>query len=133
MQCPKCNSPMKEIKIEILHGSVVVDKCENCQGLWFDQGEAEALKGRWMADFLDSGDPEVGKSYDAVRNISCPRCSKPMKHMTDPNQPHLRFEVCDKEICDKHCMFMDAGEFTDFKHETPLDIFRGLIALVKKS
>jgi hypothetical protein len=24
-------------------------------------------------------------------------------------------------------MFMDAGEFTDFKHESLLDFFRGLI------
>jgi len=128
MECPKCNSPMKEIKIEILHGSVVIDKCESCQGLWFDHGEAEALKGRWMADFLDSGDPEVGKSYDAVRDVDCPRCGKPMKHMADPNQPHLTYEVCEE-----HGVFMDAGEFTDYKHETPLDILRGLMALVRKS
>ena len=128
MKCPKCNSPMKEIKIEILHGRVIIDKCESCEGLWFDHGEAEALKDHWMADFADSGDPEVGKTYDAVRDINCPRCGKPMKHMTDPNQPHLRYEVCAD-----HGMFMDAGEFTDFKHETPLDIFRGLLALIRKS
>ncbi len=128
MECPKCNSPMKEIKIEILHGQVIIDKCESCQGLWFDHGEAEALKGKWMADFADTGDPEVGKSYDAVREINCPRCGKPMQHVKDPKQPHLGYEVCAE-----HGMFMDAGEFTDYKHETPLDIFRGLMALVRRS
>lgn len=127
MECPKCNSPMKEIKIEILHGHVIIDKCESCQGLWFDHGEAEALKGNWMADFADSGDPDVGKSYNVVRDIDCPRCSKKMTHIADPRQPHLLYE-----LCDEHGIFMDAGEFTDYKHETPMDLFRGLLALIKK-
>jgi len=118
---------MKEVKIAILHGHVIIDKCEICQGLWFDHGEAEALKGRWMADFADSGDPQLGKSYDAMRDINCPRCGKRMKRVRDDRQPHLTYEVCEE-----HGMFMDAGEFTDYKHETPLDLFRGLFALIKR-
>ena len=54
MDCPKCNSAMQELKIETLHGQVVIDKCESCSGLWFDNGEAEQLKGDWMAEFADS-------------------------------------------------------------------------------
>ena len=127
MECPKCSSPMKEIKISVLHGNVVIDQCEKCQGLWFDHGEAEALKGSWMADFVDSGDPEAGKDFDKVRDIKCPICGKPMKNVTDPRQKHLNYEVCEE-----HGMFMDAGEFTDFKHETPMDLVRGLFALVKR-
>ena len=127
MECPKCSSSMKEIRISLLHGSVVVDQCENCQGLWFDHGEAEALKGRWMADFIDSGDPESGKAFDKQRDIDCPRCGEPMQHVTDPKQKHLTYEVCEE-----HGMFMDAGEFTDYKHETPMDLVRGLFALVKR-
>ena len=37
----------------------MIDKCESRSGLWFDNGEAEQLKGDWMAEFADSGDPEV--------------------------------------------------------------------------
>jgi len=29
-------------------------------------------------------------------------------------------------------MFMDAGEFTDYKHETLLDIFRDLVASLRR-
>ncbi|MBT7764718.1 MAG: zf-TFIIB domain-containing protein, partial [Gammaproteobacteria bacterium] len=47
MECPKCNSAMHEIEIETLHGKVVIDKCERCEGLWFDNGEAEQLKNDW--------------------------------------------------------------------------------------
>ena len=127
MNCPKCNSNMKELKIETLHGPVVIDQCEGCKGLWFDIGEAEQLKGDWMADFLDSGDPEVGKTYNTVRDVECPRCGKPMQHVNDPKQKHLEYEACEE-----HGMFMDAGEFTDFKHETLLDIFRDLASRIKR-
>jgi len=29
-------------------------------------------------------------------------------------------------------MFMDAGEFTDFKHETLIDIFRDVVSGLKR-
>jgi hypothetical protein len=29
-------------------------------------------------------------------------------------------------------MFMDAGEFTDYKHETLMDLFKGLVASLKR-
>jgi Zn-finger nucleic acid-binding protein len=119
---------MKELKIETLQGQVIIDQCEGCKGLWFDNGEAEQLKKDWMADFLDSGDPEVGKTYNSVRDIECPRCGKPMKKINDPKQKHLEYEACEE-----HGMFMDAGEFTDYKHETLLDIFRDVIARLKRS
>ena len=109
------------------HGQVVIDKCTNCKGLWFYNGEAEQLKGDWMADFADSGDSEVGKTYDTVREVKCPRCDKLMQTLNDPKQSHLQYEACEE-----HGMFMDAGEFTDYKHETLLDIFRDFVASIKR-
>lgn len=128
MQCPKCEGEMKELKIETLHGRVVIDRCERCSGLWFDNGEAEKLKDDWMADFADSGDPDVGRTYNRVRDIHCPRCDKPMTRLTDSRQPHLEYEGCEE-----HGMFMDAGEFTDYKHETLLDYFRGMVSALKRA
>ena len=32
-----------------------------------------------------------------------------------------------KDICRKHGIFLDAGEFRDFKSESLMDLFRGLI------
>ena len=122
MDCPKCNFEMLEMKIETLHGQVVIDKCNSCKGLWFDNGEAEQLKGGWMADFADSGDPSVGKTYNTVRDIKCPRCGKEMEKTSDSKQKHIWYE-----ICHDHGIFMDAGEFTDFKFESLFDRFRTLV------
>lgn len=80
-----------------------------------------------MADFADSGDPEVGKTYNTVRDIDCPRCGVTMKKVNDAKQTHLQYEVCEE-----HGMFMDAGEFTDYKHETLLDIFRDAVASIRR-
>ena len=85
-----------------------VDKCERCEGLWFDNGEAEQLKSDWMADFLDSGDPAVGRTYNAVRDIQCPRCGDPMKKINDAKQSHIEYEACAA-----HGVFMDAGEIVE--------------------
>jgi Zn-finger nucleic acid-binding protein len=103
-------------------GNLLIDRCTNCKGMWFDHGEAELLKSKWMGDALDTGSASEGKKWDTVDDISCPRCGKDMEKASDPDQPHIWYEVC-KE----HGMFMDAGEFTDYKHETLADWFRSLI------
>ena len=119
MECPKCHANMEEIT----YGrDLTVDRCVSCKGIWFDVGEAEILKGKWMSEFLDSGDPKVGKEFDKIVDINCPRCGKKMDKIADPKQYHIWYEACEE-----HGMYLDAGEFTDFKYETLLDKFRDLV------
>ncbi len=119
MECPKCQANMEEIT----YGrNMTIDRCTNCKGIWFDVGEAEILRGKWMSEFLDSGDPRIGKQYDKIVDINCPRCGKKMDKIADPKQTHIWYEACEE-----HGMYFDAGEFTDYKYETFLDKIRGLI------
>ena len=123
MDCPKCNSEMQEHSISTLQGQVTIDRCTSCGGLWFDEGEAEILRDDWMSDFLDSGDPKVGKEQNLnTDEIKCPRCGKPMETVRDPDQHHIEYEACEE-----HGMFMDAGEFTDYKHENLVESFMKVI------
>lgn len=39
MKCPKCGGDMQEMKME----SVMIDRCGNCGGIFFDAGEVEML------------------------------------------------------------------------------------------
>ena len=119
MECPKCHSAMEEVT----YGrNTVIDRCTNCKGIWFDEGEAETLKGKWMSEFIDSGDPEVGRKYNKVEDVDCPRCGKRMLKVSDPKQPHIWYEACEE-----HGMYFDAGEFTDYKYETLMDKFRDFL------
>ena len=127
MDCPKCHASMEEVTLSTLTGGVTVDRCKNCHGIWFDIGEAEALKDKWMSDYVDSGDPGVGRDHKKIRDIDCPRCGKRMQELSDPLQIHIQYEACDE-----HGMYFDAGEFTDYKYETLMDIFRGFVFAVRK-
>ena len=40
MKCPKCFSPM----VKVQFADAQVDRCTNCQGLFFDEFEKEALE-----------------------------------------------------------------------------------------
>lgn len=126
MDCPKCNAAMNEKDFRTLQGLVTFDQCSSCRGFWFDTGEAEKLKDAWRPDFIDSGDPEKGKELNKVRDVNCPRCGKQMDQVSDPKQRHIQFETCRE-----HGVFMDAGEFRDYKNETVMDIFRGVVSLIR--
>ena len=128
MDCPKCNAEMNERNLRTLQGLVTFDQCSACKGFWFDTGEAEKLKDSHEPDFIDSGDPEAGKEFNKIRDINCPRCGKQMEKVTDPKQRHIELERCHE-----HGVFMDAGEFIDYKNETVMDVFRGVGAFFRKS
>ena len=55
---------MEEHTLSTLSGGVTVDRCSDCKGIWFDVGEAETLKDKWMSDYIDDGDPGIGKELN---------------------------------------------------------------------
>ncbi|WP_239017253.1 zf-TFIIB domain-containing protein [Seongchinamella sediminis] len=118
LKCPKCHHGM----VEVEHSDVVIDRCTNCHGLWFDADEAHQLKQLPESHAVDIGDPKEGWKWDSRVEIDCPRCNKRMELTADAKQKHIWYEVCHD-----HGMFMDAGEFADFKEESLLDWFRGVI------
>lgn len=103
MQCPKCTAAMTEVECS----GVVIDRCVDCGGMWFDKGESEAMSKQWIAEFVDTGDPEVGEEMDDMDSVPCPRCGKEMRRVFDIDVTHVQFEECDD-----HGQFFDAGEFT---------------------
>lgn len=120
MHCPKCHAPMKAIR----YGAVQVDRCTGCQGIWFDLAELEQLRKLEGSQMVDSGDPAVGRTYNSVHNIDCPRCTVAMLAMREARQNHIQYEKCPS--C--HGVFFDAGEFRDIKEETVLDYLKFLLA-----
>ena len=125
MNCPKCTSPMARVNL----GGIVVDRCTNCQGLFFGQCEKDALrKKKKVAHALDVGDPQIGQQFNRVDRIHCPRCATPMMRMVDFQQPHIRFEQC--KVCGG--AFFDAGEFRDLTHHTIVDYFKDMLVVERK-
>lgn len=124
MDCPKCGSKMQAVT----YASVEVDRCTNCNGLWFDAQEKEDLKRARGSEVIDVGDPGVGKQYNEVDRIDCPICHTQMIRMVDVKQPHIWYESC--PVC--YGTFFDAGEFTDYKEETLMDYVRAILVPERK-
>jgi len=118
LQCPKCKHGM----VEVSHEEVTIDRCTHCAGLWFDTEEAHQLRALKGSHVLDTGDAKEGWKWDSRVDIDCPRCGKRMEQSADPKQLHIWYEMCPE-----HGLFMDAGEFRDFRVHSPLDWFRSLI------
>jgi len=102
---------------------ITVQRCTQCAGLFAKPDVLMEMKKEWMSEVLDTGDPKVGRRYDEVTEIKCPECGSAMNKVADPKQPHIGYESCPS--CEG--MFFDAGEFSDWKHETFWDKIRDLI------
>jgi len=128
VRCPKCQGEMLEEEVLTQSGEVIIDKCQRCSGIWFDHGEAEKLKDEWTSISLDDGDKNIGKIYNEITNIDCPRCLKPMQSRNDPKQQHIQYEVCSE-----HGVFMDAGEFTDYREVTLKEAFDHILDIYRSN
>ena len=123
MKCPKCKSDMETVKV----GTVEIDRCKKCKGLWFDEFELSDLKAAKGSDSVDVGDAKTGEEYNKQDRVSCPKCKIPMIRMVDNKQAHIWYECCD--VCGG--CFLDAGEFADMKKINLLDKIKDLMAEAK--
>lgn len=117
MKCPKCTSPMKAQTFK----SIELDRCTGCYGIFCSPDMIDEGKEIWLAEaVLDVGYESTGARYDKIDDINCPSCNVKMDKISDPVQTHIWMEACPQ--CGK--IFLDAGEYTDLKHNTILDKFR---------
>ncbi|MDP6044180.1 MAG: zf-TFIIB domain-containing protein [Phycisphaerae bacterium] len=124
MNCPKCDHPTEPV----VFGDIEVDRCTHCKGIWFDMLEAEHLKDLDKSETIDIGDVVVGKGFNKIDQINCPKCHAPMIRMVDAGQPHIWYEGCG--IC--HGLFFDAGEFADYKEENLMDFIQDTLSKERK-
>lgn len=120
LKCPKCHGILKPI----VYSDIEVDRCTECLGLWFDSQEAQTLKEIAGSESIDIGDPVLGSKFNAIGDISCPKCKTKMTKMVDLKQSHIWYEKC--PVC--YGIWFDAGEFKDYKEEVLPDIFKDLFS-----
>ncbi|NKB97125.1 MAG: hypothetical protein GKR90_01305 [Pseudomonadales bacterium] len=125
MDCPKCIGQLLAQEIE---GIAEVYRCDQCAGIWCTPESLASLQAVWMSDaILDIGDPRIGQKLDKLHTGICPNGHGEMSHVRDAEQIHVGYETCN--TCKG--LFLDAGEFTDLKHNTALDTLKRLILRFK--
>ena len=74
MKCPKDGAALSAVQV----GNIPLDKCHQCDGIWFDPGELEKLRTEAPSEVEEDlerqyGSPETdGGELD--RYMGCPRC-----------------------------------------------------------
>lgn len=118
LNCPKCEGLLEA---KIAQDGISVERCNTCHGLLVPAGVTRKLLAIWGPDTnMDTGPAVLGKKYDKVDEIDCPRCKVRMDKIEDLDQPHIWIENC--AVCGS--TFFDAGELTDLKEKTLSDIFK---------
>ncbi len=123
MDCPKCAGKLSSATFE----SIEFERCENRSGLWFDLLEKDDLVKIKGSEIIDIGSEQVGKQYNDMQDIDCPRCSHSMIPMVGKDQFHIKYESC------INCFgtFFDAGEFRDLKETSVLDRFAKMLSALR--
>ena len=109
MRCPKCRTDMEQVEFD----GVEIDRCKNCNGMWFDVGESDALKNIDAATAIDIGDmsggqavPDDEEGEEVVRQLGA---------MED----HRREDIYN--ICGNHDRWIEEDEMRDLEHATHAD------------
>lgn len=115
-KCPACATVMREIKATSTYGSLVlIDQCDGCGGLWFDDLEVYQVK-TGEAGVIDGVDVEKLRtnSVFAEGNFHCPNDGTVLSQFKDPFFPtSLHIDNCQK--CGG--FWLNRGEFKQFQEE----------------
>jgi len=80
----------------------------------------DKLRSRAVAEALDIGSADMGRTHNLVDRYRCPRCGGRMLRMVDPQQPHIWYEQC----AECYGSYFDAGEFVDLATVSLSDLLR---------
>jgi Zn-finger nucleic acid-binding protein len=109
IQCSKCDGEMETVSSDDA-GSIWVDRCLDCKGLYFDQLTRSDLALVEGKQNIDCGDAELGAEYDDMVYVECPKCDKIMEQCKIEEPVEIRFEHCPSY----YATFLDAGELKQY-------------------
>jgi Zn-finger nucleic acid-binding protein len=112
--CPACATAMREIRATSTYGTpVLIEQCDRCGGLWFDDLEIYRIK-MGEEHVFDGVDTEklCAKTIFTEGNLRCPNDDSFLKQFKDPYFPvSLHIDNC--HTCGG--FWLNRGEFVEFQ------------------
>jgi Zn-finger nucleic acid-binding protein len=109
--CPRCNINLRTIDLKI-NGKFLIERCDQCLGLFFDPAELEALLEATVTNVfdinrsrLDDINNRMSPSNYSVSYIKCPVCSQIMNRVNFGTKSGV---IVDR--CRDHGVWLDGGE-----------------------
>lgn len=109
--CPRCSIPLKTIDLQ-LDGRFLIERCNECLGLFFDPGELEALLQATVTNVytinrkqLDSLSNARQSAEYGITYVKCPVCGTVMSRVNFGARSGV---IVDR--CPEHGIWLDGGE-----------------------
>jgi Zn-finger nucleic acid-binding protein len=109
--CPRCSVTLKTVDLQ-LGSSFLIERCDDCLGLFFDPGELEALLEASVSNVFVINKTQIDSinkfrtSEDfAVSYLKCPDCSQIMNRINFGAKSGV---IVDR--CKDHGVWLDGGE-----------------------
>ena len=109
--CPRCQVALQTIDLKV-EGTFLIERCDECLGLFFDPGELEALLEASVSNVfsinrgqLDAFNATKRANDYAVSYIKCPICSTLMNRVNFGTKSGV---IVDR--CKDHGVWLDGGE-----------------------
>jgi len=109
--CPRCNILLKTINLKV-NGTFLIERCDQCLGLFFDPQELEALLEATVSNVFDINRSKLDDINNRLRPadmpvsyIKCPVCAN---HMHRVNFGTKSGVIIDR--CRDHGVWLDGGE-----------------------
>jgi Zn-finger nucleic acid-binding protein len=109
--CPRCNVALQSLDLQ-LEGKFLIERCEQCLGLFFDPGELEVLLQTTVAHVYTINRKQLAninstrRSSDyAMAYIKCPVCATVMNRVNFGTRSGV---IVDR--CPDHGIWLDGGE-----------------------
>ena len=114
MLCPNDRTEMHQVKTTAHYGEpIIVDQCEKCGGIWFDESELFRAK-QGEAERIEVLNTGILRTLSAIEhpNLTCPRDETTMYRFTDKYFPKdivlVRCPSC-------HGIWLNRGLFTKYQ------------------
>lgn len=109
--CPRCNISLRTIDLQ-LDGKFLIERCDECLGLFFDPGELEALLEATVSNVFSINRSQLDNINTTMRAtdygefyIKCPNCAKIMNRVNFGTKSGV---IVDR--CKEHGVWLDGGE-----------------------
>lgn len=108
--CPRCGIALRTIDLK-LEGKFLIERCEQCLGLFFDHGELEALLDATVTKVFAVNSARLerinvaGSKEHAVSYVKCPVCGNFMNRVNFGAKSGV---IVDR--CREHGSWLDGGE-----------------------
>jgi Zn-finger nucleic acid-binding protein len=109
--CPRCNISLRTLDLKI-DGKFLIERCQDCLGMFFDMGELEALIKASVSNVYNIDRHKITQLNKTLRNndypttyIKCPVCSQIMNRVNFGARSGV---IIDR--CQEHGLWLDGGE-----------------------